>query len=326
MLRKTSSVSKNIPDTVVDHLCDRSGAELVKIASRITDEALARNAIDTVFSMHREFTDKATFPTKTAEDTLLSRIYFEGQREKFAADQAADLDKRLSVYEALHGLDGNISFRQEKQAASSRQEFELLLSCKIASADELVQAGKDFSEQFMGLAIDDRKAFCGNFTKAAEELGVEVPDAIKLFSDSAVEVRPNLPELVLHRKVAMERAGIYDSGYAGLYDGLRSLDLASLKLDELHKIAQTLEFADDAYELHRRKSGRNIPTAWESVLRIKAAEEAPGGATSEQRTDKASLISRYGVGILEEVEDENGNIDEALLKDLMQRLNLSQEK
>ena len=49
-------------DPVVDQYTDRSGAMLVKIASRMADRGLAAMALDTLFKMDRPLRKQASFP------------------------------------------------------------------------------------------------------------------------------------------------------------------------------------------------------------------------------------------------------------------------
>ena len=96
---------------IVDQRTDRSGAAFVKIAKRLDDQDLAEAAMNTLFSMERpEPLDKtASFPTDTPEDTILSRIYFEGQREKIAADLAGKLE--AGVFEPLEAPESADAFK-----------------------------------------------------------------------------------------------------------------------------------------------------------------------------------------------------------------------
>lgn len=327
MVRNIPSFTGSSLAHVFDHLSDRSGAVLVKIAARLEDRDLAKKALDTLFSMERKTASQTSFPVESPDDVFLSRIYFEGQREKIAADQAAAIEERLDIYETLHGVNTVVSFTTPELPKTAQAEYELLPLCKIASSAELIQSGNDFFQDFLQLPVKDRITFAENFRKAAAELSVDVPEVVDLFTPDRVEVRPDLSEQVLLRKVAMDRAGEYENGYAVLYDSLREFNAKEASTEELCKLAEALEYADKAYALHSRKSGKSIPDAWHSVFQVKHAEDSKEEDSVKDVTqDKASLVSRYGMGILEEVEDDDGNIDKERVKDVLSRLGLSEEK
>ena len=291
--------------SLADQYTDRSGAVMVKIASRMADTSLAELALNTLFSMKdRPLHKEASFSTGSATDTFLSRVYFEGQREKLAAEEAKAIDDRLQLYESLYALNTKVAFKKPLQKTASAAPIELLPMCKIASEGELFQAGNDFSREYSQLSTQDRQIFAKNFIKAASELGVkEIPDAVRIYAEDGVEARPDMAEYVLLRKVAMERLG-RENDYEALYATLK--DEAS---KDLHKLAAKLDAIDEACGLRDTRSGATLPDAWHSVFRVKTAEitDAMSDAVS---MDKADIVARYGSGILEEVEkDEDGSID-----------------
>nr|DAR55086.1 MAG TPA: hypothetical protein [Caudoviricetes sp.] len=328
------SASHKHPETgISDQRTDRSGAVLVKIAKRMDDQELAEAAMNTFFSMEKKERCKtASFPTETPEDTILSRIYFEGQREKFAADEAAELDNKLKTFEILHGISVNVSMRPlEKKAAAEPAVYELLPNCKVACENELVQAGKDFSAGYRQLSGKDRELFAKNFLKAASEMGMcaEIPDEIKLYSGVHVMPREDMAEQIQLRKVAMERMGEDATGYEVLATQLRSCDVTTFSKDDLLKLAEAISFADEACGLEKSRSGRTIPDAWHSVLRLKTAEELEketkladdAGRNARdvaQAMSKSEIIGRFGPGALEEVEDDAGKIDTERLAGLIE--------
>lgn len=308
-------------EKIEDQYTDRSGAVLVKIASRMADKKLASLAIDTLYNMERPLQKEATFKTSTAKDTLLSRIYFEGQREKIATDQAEAIAKNLDLYETLHGLEHvKVAFLKQPQGqvkvAAEANAIELLPDCKIASEEELIQAGKDFSREHGELSMPDRRAFAENFFKVASLMDVEIPDSVKLYAEKFVEGRPDIAESVLLRKVAMERQGRGTGGYDVLYENLRQMDTQKLPVEDLHKIAMALDQADTKYNLYENKFSATIPDAWHTVFQVKMAEEHDRKADAAGM-NRADIIGQFGEGVLEDVEDEDGNIDRDRLAEII---------
>lgn len=310
---------KQPKEKVFDQYTDKSGAALIKIAGRLNDKKLAKLAIDTLFAMDRLPADETSFPAATARDTFLSRIYFEGQRDKIEKTAAVDIEKRLEVAEALHSVANKVRFKKTAQEAEPQATVALLPMCKIASKAELVQAGKDFCKDFEKLSSADRRIFSRNFVKTAKLSGIEIPDAIKIYACEHVEARKDLAEQVLLRKTAMEGSRGEDCGFGALYDKLRQIDPVDLKMPDLYKIARLLDTADNFYGIREKGPGKTIPDAWHSVFQVKQAEIATPAVSVESMT-KAEIISRFGEGALEEVENDEGEIDRGKLRNLVQAI------
>lgn len=308
---------KQPKEKIFDQYTDKSGAILIKIAGRLQDRKLAKLAIDILLGMERTSAHEAVFPSATARDTFLSRIYFEGQRDKIEKTAAENIEKRLDVAEALHSVPNRVNFRKAAAETGPKATIALLPMCKIASKEELVQAGNDFCRDFEKLSSADRRIFARNFVKTAKVTHVGIPDTIKLYACENVEARKDLADQVLLRKTAMEGSCGSDCGFGALYENLRQIDPASLKITELYKIARLLDSADNFYGIREKGPGRTIPDAWHSVFQIKQAEIATPAVSVESMT-KAEIISRFGEGVLEEVENGEGEIDRAKLRNLLQ--------
>lgn len=157
----------------------------------------------------------------------------------------------------------------------------------------------------------------------------EIPDEIKLYSGVHVMPREDMAEQIQLRKVAMERMGEDATGYEVLATQLRSCDVTTFSKDDLLKLAEAISFADEACGLEKSRSGRTIPDAWHSVLRLKTAEELEketkladdAGRNARdvaQAMSKSEIIGRFGPGALEEVEDDAGKIDTERLAGLIE--------
>ncbi len=308
---------KQPQEKIFDQYTDKSGAALIKIAGRLQDKKLAKLAIDTLFSMDRPQASDTSFPSVTPRDTFLSRIYFEGQRDKIEKTAALNIEKRLEVAEVLHDIPNKTRFKKIAQVTEPKATIALLPMCKIASKAELVQAGKDFCKDFEKLSSADRRIFSRNFVKTAKLTGIKIPDTIKIYACEQVEARKDLADQVLLRKAAMEGSRGEDGGFGALYDSLRQIDTNALKMPDLYKIARLLDSADNFYGIREKGPGKTIPDAWQSVFQIKKADiETP--AVNVESMTKADIISRYGEGALEEVEDDEGEIDREKLRNLIQ--------
>ena len=119
------------------------------------------------------------------------------------------------------------------------------------------------------------------------------------------------------------------TGYEVLATQLRNCDVTTFSRDDLLKLAEAISFADEACGLEKSRSGRTIPDAWHSVLRLKTAEELEAetkladdaGCNARdvaQAMSKSDIIGRFGPGALEEVEDDAGKIDTERLAGLIE--------
>lgn len=261
--------------------------------------------------MDRPLAKEASFPSESPKDVSLSRLYFEGQREKIASAEASEIDRRLGIAEELHSIPNRAIFKSRVEKIAASCSIELLPLCKIASKSELFQAGEDFGRDFEKLASKDRRIFARNFVKTAQALGAEIPETVRLYACLGVEANPDILDNILLRKVAMEGAG-----YAELYFGLRKLDLSGLKTPDLYKLAQSLDDTDNSCGLRETPRGKTIPDAWHSIFQVKKAEEAANKIDAAGMS-KAEIVSRYGEGALEEVEDGEGEIDRKKLEALI---------
>lgn len=307
---------------ILDQRTDRSGSYLVKLAAQLVDQKLAGELVDSFFHMDRPVTGEA-FPVSSAEDVRFSRLYFEGQREKIAADEAEKIDNKLSVYEALYGVSSNYEFKP-KMAKVAAQTVSLLPSVKVASVAELNQAGTDFSNGLNDLSFEDRVTFSQNFTKCAWCNEVSIPEDVCLYAGYNVEQNEHLEEYLRLRKVACDRAGKDGSSYEKLADLLSG---KTLEDDDLMKLACAVYEADKKNGLTQRKYDKKLPDAWHSVFQCKQAEEqeAEDGEHPEDLS-KADIIARFGDGAIDAVQNDEGEIDKKRLAQVMRLFQTNVEK
>ena len=298
---------------IIDQRTDRSGAFIVKLASRLTNQKLAGSLVDLFFSPERQTVKTASeFPVGCADDVRLSRLYFEGQREKLAAAEAEAFDKKISVHEVLYGLTNEVEFKPATVKVAA-ETAELLPMVKVANSEELLQAGSDFSRDFQNLSFENRVTFSLNFVKCAELNDVDIPEDVKIYACRDVVPNKHLSEYLHLRKVACDRMGQDGSAYVQLAEALTGAELST---EELQKIACAVFEADVEHGFTDRRWDRRIPDAWHSVCACeKKAEELPERV--EETMDKADIVARFGDGALDAVEMEDGTVDQQKLRNLI---------
>lgn len=307
---------------IFDQRTDRSGSYLVKLAAQLVDQKLAGELVDSFFTMDRHASGEA-FPVSSADDVRFSRLYFEGQREKLAADDAERIDRKLSVYEALYGVDCHYEFKP-KMAKVAAQTVALLPTVKVASLDELNQAGRDFSEKHRDLSFEDRVTFSQNFVKCAWCNEASIPDDVRLYAGHDVEQNAHLEEYLRLRKTACDRAGKDGTAYEKLASLISGM---AMDQEDLMKLACAVYEADRKHGLTLRKYDKKLPDAWHSVFQCKQAEEEADTAADEpQELTKADVIARYGEDAIDAVQNEEGEIDQKRLARVMRLFNTTSEK
>lgn len=306
--------------SIADQNTDRSGAALVKIACRLNDQEVAEAALGTLFSMDREFSKTAEFPVDSPENVFLSRIYLEGQKDIIPQEKYAELDNRIGIYEALYGLDYDTSFAEMEKVADE-ERFDLLPGISVGSAEEVVQYGNDFSNNYNNLSYSDRLDFSENFCKVAELVDADIPEDVAIYAGYDIDIRPDVAEQMHFRKLACERAGKDGSLYEQLGSMLEGLDRGSASPEEMYKLA-CLVHAEDARNGFTDVSyDKRLPDAWHAVLCKHAEEDGSGSEESNDKPKdemtKSDIVARFGDQALDEVENPDGTVNQKRLHQIM---------
>ena len=305
---KTSSQTTSVNDQYTD----RSGAALVKIASRLQNNAVAEEALNLLFSTERkDFRKVASFPTDSKENTILSRIYFDGQRDCFSKEAAEAIDNRISIYETLYHVKPDTSVKPiEKQASAT---YELLPGVEIVGESEFVKAAEEFSENYQQLSYADRCTFAKNFCKVAEDLA---PVDVCLYAGVNTELRPDFKEQLHLRKLAADRCGKDGGEYEKLAVLLENADNSTFDSDSLHKLACTVNAIDESLGFTDVSYDKRLPDAWHALLR-KHAEEEGSTESNTEKLSKSDIMARFGDQSLDEVENPDGTINQERLQQIM---------
>lgn len=258
------------------------------------------------------------FPTSSAEDTLLSRAYFTGQREKIAAETASAIDERLSAAEALYGMDNRFTKRPVVKIAHTKTAELLDGRYYVDGIAALRDAGKEFQEKYARLNMDDRIEFACNFIKTALDWGAEdaIPSMALVYSGFSGTDKDTLCNHLMMRKAACLRSGKDGSAYEMLAEHLKLAELDESTAMEKAALADAIHKLDDANGFTAEKYDRVMPDAYRIVFN-KTAEESKPDEPAEQLPDKADLIGRYGEGVLDIVEDDEGNLIPEAVREVM---------
>lgn len=268
------------------------------------------------------FPELSVFPVDSPEETILSKVYFEGQRTKLAEDLASTIDDRLNTYIDLYDIPDAFAFLPEKTASAADFKPRHLLPSaglyKVATVKDLDAASKHFEKNIRDYSLPERVEFSKEFSKVATTIrSQKLPKSVQTYCGVMETDFDNVKALLGIRKVAARRAG--KSGIE--YDRLASAisDVKAAGKDELEKLAMTIHAIDNVYGFSEEKYDKVLPDAYASVFN-KEAEEGEGGedpdATTKQMT-KEDIIAQYGEDAIEALENEDGDIDYTKLQRLI---------
>lgn len=310
-----------------DQRSDVSRRVLVAIARRLADPAVAEELLKTAAAMRPEreaavyaWPERNTFPLDSAEDVLLSRAYFEAQREGLEQQTAARIEERLAAHEILRGRSPNMAFKERKKTAAEAA-LELLPGIHVAGAEELRQAGEDFKTHHLRLDYDERRAFARNYVKRAQTLLVDdLPQEVRIYAGLS-RVRP--PEALRKhlelRKAAALRRGKDGTAYEKLAQSLEETQPELVSPEEWGALAATIHTLDMEHGVTDGRNARRLPDACRVVFTGEnpvdpACETA---APPEAAPDKQELVRRFGEGVLEDVERPDGGLDVRRIAEIM---------
>lgn len=313
--------------SIKDQHSDKSRALLVKCASRLNDQKLAEQVLaaglEKKASTSNEYAweDASLFPVGTPEETAVSRVYFNGQREKIASAIADKIDARLSAFEELHGIHGDFSLRKlEKKAADDA--IELLPGYTVHGDAGLEKAGKEFIEKKAQLSISDRAKFANAYIKEAAMRGLRTPDEIVQYTGMYSCDPDMLSQALSLRKTACWRAGMDGRPFVDLAEALGKADVQKATFQEKVAMTETIGALDAKFGLDSPYYDNRLPNAWESVFNTKTAEDDDASAVKidPQSMTKADIAARYGDEAVDALDDGHGNIDRDRLAKVVQML------
>lgn len=310
---------------LLDQRTDVSRAFLVKTASRLHDKDLASELLKIAEECGNDTScyaceDGMLFPVDSREQTMLSRVYFNGQRGMFTKEAAEEIDRTLSVYEKLYDIDNDFTLAGLRKTASE-ERHELLPGYNVRGKGGIQRAGREFMEKQAKMSIQDRVEFSSNFMKCASDNGVDIPESIKQYGGGYGCDYERLQSALRLRKIAAKRAGKDSAPFEKFASEIKSSFVKTASYEDLASIAGSIQKLDEAFGFDSPWYDSRMPNAWQAVFN-KTAEEAFAGkdeekAKSPESMTKADVVARFGEDALDEIENENGEIDYAKLKEVI---------
>ena len=307
---------------IMDQNSDPSRAGLRKIANRMLDKEFSEMvwAIGTAPQQEKTasqvkfaWPEMNKFPVHTPEETILSKVYFEGQCVKLASEVADTVRRRLDTYIDLYGIPDSFQMAMIKKA--SDEGVYLLKSMglyKVATDDDLLKAASEFEKDLFKFTLPERVEFSKEFVKTASS-HVEIPEVVQRYCGIMETDMDNVRTLLEMRKVAAARAGKSGDEFMKLAAVLVNCTTKQER-EDLEKLAEVIHSLDERYGFDSTKYDRKLPDAYATVFNKKASNKPEIDEVHEKDVSKAEVIARYGDEILDEVENPDGSINQQKLK------------
>ena len=290
----------------IDQTSDKSGATIVKLASRMEDQDLAKRVLNVFFDPNRDREHEGQM--KTAEDTLLSSVYFEGQKHNLPYAEVERMQTKLAALKTLFEIRENFSMRPEKIKKTASEFVESPRQTMKKIAEILVDRhgnGETYGTCSKAAAL---------YTKLASEVGEDVPDSIKLYSLDGLEKNAHIIDNIRLHKYACLRNGLNHKAYTAFMKQANAIgndDVVSLR-----KLALAIDNMDADCNIRNTISGKHVPNGLETVFQVKQAQVKTAEEQDDQtkNMDKAQIVARFGENSLNEIENPDGTINQDRLK------------
>ncbi|MCB5270551.1 MAG: hypothetical protein LHW56_01750 [Candidatus Cloacimonetes bacterium] len=322
--------------TLVDQQNDQDFSVFHKILGGLQDEVLlgALNDIELDSEIYAKLPmeqfalpELRKFPVNSAEDALLSKLYFEQQRPLLSEALEDKVAERISTFLNLYNLPEEV-FAQAgsvKEAAEEKTPIYLLPEqrlCRVAGTEDLVKAAQLFEREKTKLPIPQRVEFSQNFVKSASTFGLlEIPCDIAKYASCLDTDLGTTRYLLDIRAAAVRRKGGDPSVYVKLASLLGHIEVTPDK-EELSKLASLIYTLDKQHGLDAPAYDRKLPCAYTTVFNQADSAVEKQAAQEEvpfRELTKAELVARYGEDLVAEVEGHDGEVDYDKLQDILHR-------
>ena len=327
--------------TPLDHQTDYSCQGITKIAADPETHPELLNLLDDITIDYNEFQKLSSnqfadpiqrrYPINNRGNTILSKVYFESSRDQLPEKIASEIEHRLDTYLELHSIPDDIFTGLRKQAAATDDGFEpfyLLPTrqlCKVASVEAMHAAQEAFEKQVHYFPINDRVEFSQTFVKHSSEM--QVPVTSKHINKYAALLNSDLSmtkELLEYRALAAMRTGKSGDSYRKIATELDKIEVKP-DTDELKKLAEVIYGLDQEHGFDVKRYDRFFPCSYSTVFNKEALDEGIANGSPKSEEDpidpasitKADLIARFGEGVLDGVENEDGELDKEAVKDVL---------
>lgn len=296
--------------------------EDAEFASHVRKMAGAKSEMQKIASDQFAFPEQRKFPVNTIENTIMSKVYFDAQSDKFPSKTADDISSRLDTFLNIFEVPEGV-FEKKKMVKSAgtgpepRYLVPSIKLCKVASARDLVSAGDLFDREHDHLRVAQRVEFAQNFINASSDFGHEkCPPAVAKYACMMDTDLTSTSHMLRLRAAAAKRIGKDGGEYVKMAEQIEMVTEAPSN-DDLRKLAECIQGYDEKNGLDGKAFRNRIPCPYSVVFNKQAVDEDPGSDIDLETMSKGDIVARLGKESLDALEDDEGNIDREKLKEML---------
>lgn len=316
---------------IFDQYNDKGQYLLVKILNNLESDGIIKVAseledITKLASDKFAWADFRKFPINSQDNAILSKLYFDNQRDKIPTIYQTKIAAKLNTYLDLYNVPDSIfeikKVEQVKTASDPRFLLPKYNLCKVADCSDLDRANTVFKTEYIKLKVSDRVEFAKNFMKCASDFDFKNTPSSQIIKYAAIldTDMGEVKDLLNIRVAAANRSGKSGIEYKKLASMLD--EVVKTSKEELEKLAEVIDIIDQEYGFDHPKYDKIMPDAYGVVFNKKAMDLAEDVENSAATMTKADIVGRYGTGILEEVENADGTINVDRLNNITKKLNI----
>jgi len=294
-------------------------AELEEALSSVT---VTREPLEKIASSLFADSDNRKFPVTDRDNVLLSSVYFNSQRDSFSSEYIQKVGSTLETFRNLYNIPEKVVTISISKTASENANpmVEILPSLGIvtrATPTDMKLAETIFDRDYKNLNVTERVEFAKNFVKIATDYGIPVTS--KTVAKYASQLDTDFVSTTMFieaRGHAAARKGSDPGEFFKLASMLAEYDEKE-KDQYREKIAEILQSLDEQHGFDSPKYDNSFPDAYATVFNKEAEMDNTEESSDDKlkKMTKSDIVGKYGDGVLEEVEGDDGEIDyEALAK------------
>lgn len=338
--KKISSIIDRAPENVVSSLRKVIDKQ---ITTGISKEASEYNSNSYLF------TNTNKMPINSKEDILISKLYLEDQRSNIPTDiykEASDkLDSLLHIFEVPEEQYNWINTMQKTASATDMSDLLVYLLPKeqlfpVYSKRDLIKVASVYTDNEDKFFTSQKVEFARNFVKKAMNFDdVHIPNNIAKyasalgtdFADTYIYLEKRADWVEIHHPTKKDVV----SKLRKLASDLKEISLLPEKeqvlykddINNLNKLAYSIHEIDMSMGIDSKQYKKGLfPDAFGTVFNKVAGEVIARGYTANDTPgmdskrdsdkisdingiDKGMVVSALGEEVLEDLEDEEGNLD-----------------
>lgn len=345
---KIASIIERAPEDVKE--------ELSSILQKYQQREITKQAED-INSNSYLFKSTAKLPIDSYDDIVLSKLYLEDQKSNIPTDLYKKADNTINSLAKIFDIPTNyFNWLEGLSKTASEYDVEKLITYLLPEEQlfpvynkrDLLKVASIYTDNESKFLLNQKVEFSRNFVKKALELNhTNIPANISKYA-SALDV--DFASVYQYLEKRADWIEVHCAEEAGTVERLRDLAQDILKIAELpekeqapykedvnslNKLAYSINEIDKRVGIGSKQYKKKIfPDAFGTVFNKVAGEIIGRGITAADTdevsnssdtqkasilndVEKATIVAAFGEDVLEDLEDDQGNLDQERAKKLM---------